>query len=132
MSAVVDASVVVAALVDAGRAGRWAETVLDSESLVAPHLLPAEVASALRRMERSRVLERSEAAAAHAAVERMRFEYAPYEPFADRIRELRANLSSYDAWYVAVAEAFDLPLATLDARLRRSAGVNCRVLVVPR
>jgi len=31
--------------------------------------------------------------------------------------ELRRNVTSYDAWYVAVAERFALPLATLDRRL---------------
>ena len=36
-----------------------------------------------------------------------------FEPFAGRVWELRANLTSYDAWYVALAEALEAPLATL-------------------
>lgn len=36
------------------------------------------------------------------------------------------DLSIQDAWYVAVAEAFGLPLATLDARLRQASGAKCR------
>jgi predicted nucleic acid-binding protein len=40
-----------------------------------------------------------------------------FDPFADRIWELRHTVTSYDAWYVALAEALRLPLATLDARL---------------
>lgn len=43
-------------------------------------------------------------------------------------RALRANVASYDAWYVAVAEAVDLPLATLDRRLARADGARCRFL----
>lgn len=50
----------------------------------------------------------------------------PFEPFAERVWELRRNVTSYDAWYVAVAEAFRLPLATLDRRLSRASGPSCR------
>jgi predicted nucleic acid-binding protein len=49
----------------------------------------------------------------------------PYPPFADRVWELRASVSAYDAWYVAVAEELACPLATLDARLSRAAGPRC-------
>lgn len=49
----------------------------------------------------------------------------PFEPFADRVWELRANVTSYDAWYVAIAEAIDIPFATLDRRLTRTRGVRC-------
>jgi predicted nucleic acid-binding protein len=46
---VVDASVVVAALVDGGPDGRWSEAVLVADQLAAPHLLPVEVTNILRR-----------------------------------------------------------------------------------
>ncbi|MCA1702703.1 MAG: type II toxin-antitoxin system VapC family toxin [Actinobacteria bacterium] len=49
MTLVVDASVVVAALIDGGQDGTWAEALLDSGALAAPHLLPVEVANVLRR-----------------------------------------------------------------------------------
>ena len=52
----------------------------------------------------------------------------PFEPFADRIWELRHNVTSYDAWYVALAEALKLPLATLDKPLSKSNGVTCEFL----
>ena len=39
MTLVVDASVVVAALVDAGPVGTWAESTLASRPLAAPHLM---------------------------------------------------------------------------------------------
>jgi predicted nucleic acid-binding protein len=38
------------------------------------------------------------------------------------------SVTSYDAWYVAVAEALGLPLATLETRLARAKGVACRFL----
>ena len=49
-----------------------------------------------------------------------------FEPFAARAWALRATVTSYDAWYVAVAEAIATPLATLDLRLARAAGPRCR------
>jgi predicted nucleic acid-binding protein len=53
----------------------------------------------------------------------------PFDPFAERVWQLRHNLTSCDAWYVAVAEALELPLATLDKRLARAAGRVCIFLV---
>ena len=54
-----------------------------------------------------------------------------FEPFATRIWQLKENVTSYDAWYVAIAEAFGLPLATLDRRLGRSSGVRCDIEAPP-
>jgi predicted nucleic acid-binding protein len=51
----------------------------------------------------------------------------PFEPFSNRIWELRHSLTSYDVWYVAVAEALSLPLATLDRRLAH--GPSCEFLL---
>ena len=56
-------------------------------------------------------------------------ELLSFEPFANRIWELRHNVTSYDGWYVAVAEALRLPLATLDERLSKSSGAACEFLM---
>ena len=55
----------------------------------------------------------------------------PFEPFAARIWELRHTLTSYDAWYVAVAEALSVPLATLDVPLSTASGPVCEFLTPP-
>ena len=128
---VVDASVLVAAVVDNGAAGLWAETVIAEGGLVAPHLVVAEAANALRRLESADLLGRLEATSAHADLTRLDLQLVPYDPFADRVWALRANLSAYDAWYVAVAELAGLPLATLDRRLARSTGPVCPFLLPP-
>ena len=52
-----------------------------------------------------------------------------FAPVAERVWQLRHVLTSYDAWYVAVAEAVDLPLATLDTRLTRANGHACAFLL---
>jgi predicted nucleic acid-binding protein len=108
MMVVVDASVLVAATCDSGPDGVWAEAILELGDLAAPHLAPVE--------------------AAHDDLSRLEIDLLPYEPFADRVWELRANLTAYDAWCVAIAEMAGLPLATLDTRLARSAQPSCRFL----
>jgi predicted nucleic acid-binding protein len=129
MSLVVDASVLVAATADGGRDGTWAEQALEEGgALVAPHLVLVEATNILRRLERSRELTRLEAGAARRDLLRLDLELFPFEPFADRVWALRQSVTSYDAWYVAVAEALDAPLATLDRRLARAPGPSCRFL----
>ena len=130
MSVVVDASVLVALTSDAGPAGRWAERFLDDE-LVAPHLVLVEATNILRRLELAGKLERLEAAEAMTDLMDLDLELLPFAPFSERVWELRANLTSYDALYVAVAERLGSDLATLDRRLARSSGPRCRFLLPP-
>ncbi len=84
MTVVVDASVVVAALVDAGPTGSWAESVLASGPLAAPHLMPVEVANVLRRAALSRELTSDAASLAHHDLTSLRVELFPYDGFARR------------------------------------------------
>jgi predicted nucleic acid-binding protein len=120
--------VLVAALVDTGPRGAWAETVLAGGSLYAPELAPAEATNIFRRLERVKLITTSEANAARNDLMQLDIDLFPFEPFADRIWELRHNVTSYDAWYVALAEALKLPLATLDEPLSKSNGVTCEFL----
>lgn len=132
MSALVpDASFLVAALSDSGEVGRWAEEALAAAAgeMAAPELLFAEAANILRRAELAGRLGAAEAAAAHDDLLALDLVTFPYAPFAERTWELRGNLTVYDAWYVAVAEATGAPLATLDARLSRAPGPRCEFFV---
>lgn len=129
MSAILDASVLVASTVDSGRNGVWAESIVAGGDLFAPHLVLVEATNILRRLERAHQLNETEAAAARLDIVRLTIGLVPFEPFTDRVWELRSNLTSYDAWYVAVAEALDLPLATLDIRLSRASGPSCRFML---
>lgn len=128
MSVVVDASVLVAATTDTGRDGVWAERVLAQDDLVAPQLVLVEATNVLRRLERERLLAPRDADEARRDLLLLPLALFPFEPFAERVWELRRTVSSYDAWYVALAEGIDAPLATLDGRLRRASGPRCRFL----
>ena len=122
---VVDASVVVSALVDTGPAGVWSEEALAAGALAAPHHLPVEVANILRRAAVRGDVSPDTAAIAHADLLDLRIELFPYDVVAERAWELRHNLTVYDASYVALAELFETELATLDERLTRAAGPRC-------
>jgi predicted nucleic acid-binding protein len=128
VSVVVDASVLVAALVDSGSQGNWAEGILGGGALHAPELVRVEATNVLRRLERARQITTAEANAAHGDLMHLELELFPFDPFADRVWELRHTMTSYHAWYVAVAEALHLPLATLDERLAKASRSNCDVL----
>lgn len=129
MTVVIDASVLAAALVDVGNEGRWAESVVATGSIAAPELVLAETTNVLRRLERTKDISPFEANSAQRDLMRLDVELFPYGPFADRIWTLRGNLSSYDAWYVALAEALNCSLATMDRKLSRASGTACEFLM---
>jgi predicted nucleic acid-binding protein len=131
VSLVIDASMVVAALIDGGRDGAWAESMLLSDGLYAPALMPVETASILRRACLSGEVSRAAAAQAHADLLDLRVDLLLYGPFGPRVWELRSTLTEYDAWYVAVAEALESPLATLDLRMSRAPGPRCAFRLPP-
>ena len=130
MTTVIDSSALVAALVDNDSDGRWALSLIARESLVGPEMLPAEVCNVLRRLELSGRLSTAEAALACIDMQRLNIELFPFAPFAQRIWELRHTVTCYDAWYVALAEALNCPLATLDQRLKGANGPECEFVGV--
>jgi len=124
---VLDASAAVAALLNDGNARR----LVGSEGLHAPHLIDAEVVSALRRLVLAGTLNAEDGlncleAWSHLAVIR----YAA-GPLLQRMWELRGGISAYDAVYVALAELLDCALVTADARVSRASGLRCSVTVLP-
>ncbi len=126
---VLDASVIVDAMVVAGPAGDRARDLVAGEPwLHLPSMAGAEVTSALRSMVRRGTLSIGVARAAVVRASRLRARRYPFEPFLARVWDLRENLTVYDAWYVALAESLDSPLVTADDRLRRAHGPRCPVL----
>ena len=123
-----DSSVVVAGLIDTGSDGVWAEQIIEGRVLYAPELVRVEVTNVLRRLERAKKITTSEANGAQDDLMQLEIELFPFEPFSGRIWELRHAVTSYDAWYVAVAEGLAFPLATLDERLAKTKGPKCEFL----
>ena len=128
---VLDASLVVEALVGVGDLGAAARHRLRQESVsAAPQIMKVEALSALRSMTlRSDIAEHR----ARSAVDRLRrlsVTLYPIEPMMGRIWELRSAVSVYDAWYVALAERLSATLVTTDRRLASANGPRCEIEVV--
>jgi predicted nucleic acid-binding protein len=127
---VVDASAV-ASLLLGGDDATWVADVVTGAELVAPALLPFEVTSVIRRHDLAGLVSPAEAALAHADLLDLPVDLVAHALVAARTWELRHNLSAYDASYVAVAEAYRVPLVTLDRRLAEAPGVTCPTHVPP-
>lgn len=125
MILVADASVLVAALVDSGPDGEWAALLLADHELAAPHLMPIEAANVLRRAALAGDITDDVASLAHGDLLELRVQLWPYAPLAERCWQLRENVTTYDATYVALAERLEAPLATLDRRLADASGPRC-------
>ncbi len=128
---VVDASVLVEYLTD-GEHGEAARRQLRARPgwLWAPYLVDAEVGHALRRTARAGEISERKARLALSDLLEMRLQRISHHLLADRAWELRKNVSFYDGLYVALAEALELPLLTLDARLAKAPGVRAEIEVV--
>lgn len=124
---VCDASAIVALLLDAGPEGCWAAEQLTGAELLAPDLLMFEAANVIRRQELSGLVSAGQAAQAHRDLLDLAIEQWPYELLAQRIWELRANLSAYDGSYVALAELTGATLVTLDRRIGGAPQLRCRI-----
>ncbi len=131
MTVVADASAVVAALLDDGPTGRWARSALAADRLAAPHLLLVEASNLLRRSVARGVVDRATATAAHRDLVRLPVRLYPFAPIAGRVWDLRDNVTAYDAWYVALAEALGATVLTLDRRLASASGPACLFAVGP-
>ncbi len=125
---VLDASAVLELILNTESGRRVARAIASPEdSLHAPHLLDVEVAQVLRRYVRSRTIgvDRAELALEHLA--QLGVVRYGHEELLPQIWALREVLTAYDAAYVALAEALDAPLLTLDARLAGAHGHRARI-----
>ncbi|CAN5486719.1 PIN domain-containing protein [soil metagenome] len=128
---VVDASVLANALGDDYQAGRVARDALRRASdLAAPDLVDVEAVSVLRKRWLTGALSSQQFETAAANLERLDFERVPTLRLMRRAFELRANVTAYDASYVALAEALDCELLTGDRRLATAPGLRCPVRVL--
>jgi predicted nucleic acid-binding protein len=96
----------------------------------APHHMPIEAANILRRAALAGELSSDTASLAHGDLVALRIDLFSFAPLADRCWELRENVTTYDAAYVALAEQLDAALATLDQRLATAPGPRCTFATV--
>src|SRR3954453_11213124 len=127
---VVDASVLANVVGDDGADGDRAREELRGEELSVPDLVDVEVVSVLRRRWLAKTLTARRFAAAVDDLGALPADRYPVLPFMPRAYELRANVSAYDATYVALAEQLDCALITADGRLAAAPGPRCAITVM--
>lgn len=126
---VVDASVIVDVLVN-GESSRASRARLSGEEFVAPDILDVEVASALRGLWLIGRLDDVRLDRAVDDLARLQVDRHPSTVLIRRALQHRANLTSYDATYVALAETLGCPLVTRDRRIAAAPRLGCSVEVL--
>ena len=127
---VVDASVLATALGDDAADGDAARARLRGETLAAPELIDLETLSVLRRQTATGDLDTRRAELALSDLMDLPLQRVAHRSLLRRCWELRANLTVYDAAYVALAEVLGVPFLTADRRLAHAPGLRCSVLLM--
>jgi predicted nucleic acid-binding protein len=128
---VVDASVIANVVGDDEAAGQLARARLAAASAVsAPDLVDVETVSVLRRRWLAGDLSDERFRGAVDDLLALPITRFPVGPLMVRAFELRANITAYDACYVALAEALDCPLITADRRLANAPMTTCTTEVL--
>lgn len=126
---VLDASAALECILRTSVGQTIAETWLRKGSrLHAPHLVDIEVAQVLRRLTLSKQIGRARADEARRDWLALAMTRHEHTPLLDRMFELRASLTAYDACYVALAEGLGAPLLTTDQKLGRSHGHSAKIV----
>ena len=125
---VVDASAAVTMFLNLGpNASRVRDRLRQAEEVHIPHLFDVEVLHVLRRHSLRGELSGRQSRLILSLLREIKAVRYPHAPLAARIWDLRENLTAYDAAYVALAEALNAPLITMDARLAQAPGHNAAV-----
>jgi predicted nucleic acid-binding protein len=125
---VVDASVLSNAIADDGADGRRARGELRAAGeLAAPDLVDVETIAVLRKRWLAGAISDQRLAIAIEDLEDLELDRYPALPLMRRAYELRANLTAYDAAYVALAEVLGCELLTGDRRIGNAPGPRCAI-----
>jgi predicted nucleic acid-binding protein len=125
-AAVVDASVLVDLLLTRSPVARSALAGTDP---FAPELIDAEAMSAIARAVRSGAASEERGQLAIRRLARASIERVPIAPLLLDAWELRHDLNSHDALYVALARRLGCPLITADRRIAAAPGLGVPVIV---
>ncbi|MEU5156966.1 type II toxin-antitoxin system VapC family toxin [Glycomyces sp. NPDC021274] len=124
---VIDTSAMIELLTSSDELGEGVRAAVAGEKLVAPHFIDLEFSSVLRGLVLGRKLEQAKANQALESLLQSNMDRYQHTWYLPRIWELRANMTPYDASYVALAEALRAPLLTVDKKFERTPGLQCEI-----
>lgn len=126
---VVDSSAVIDAVLARPPKPKLVARLADDGDLHAPHLIDVEILHALRRLVQTGAAHEARVDDARADIDDIALTRYPVGSLGDRVWALRHQMTAYDAVFVSLAEALDVPLVTCDRRLARAHGHQARVEV---
>jgi predicted nucleic acid-binding protein len=123
---VVDACVWTDSLTHDGDLGEWARDQIDQDThcLVTEHTR-IEVANSIRGKVLQGKISQQRGRDAIDVLGLMEMDVVPTVGLLSRVWELHANVTAYDAAYVAIAERIGCPLVTSDLKLVGAPGPQC-------
>jgi predicted nucleic acid-binding protein len=126
---VLDTSAAVDYLIGAGAAEQVTDILTSEGEVAAPDLIVFEVLAALRRKTLRGSLAQDRAFGALEDLADLSVELFPCLPLRQRAWELRENFTAADAFFVALAEHLDEPLATKDSALAAAARTHTSLTI---
>lgn len=129
---VVDASCVAEVVLAGPDAEPVRGRLAEDPDQAAPHLVDAEVLGVVRRAHLRGALDGTAARHAIEDLQSWPATRVDHRPLLERAWQLRNSVSAPDALYVALAEALNVALLTLDQRLARAEGPRCKFEVAYR
>ncbi|MEI6875387.1 MAG: type II toxin-antitoxin system VapC family toxin [Spirochaetota bacterium] len=120
MDILVDASAILAVLLNEPERDRIIKATKDA-SLLAPGSLPFEIGNAISALFRRKDLTLVDGLAVYHAFLAIPIRLAPVDIPKAISRAFETGLYAYDAYFIAAAEAWQVPLLTLDRRLAAAA-----------
>jgi predicted nucleic acid-binding protein len=127
---VVDASCLYEVVAGAERSEPTRERLAADTDHAAPHIVDVEVLGVIRRHSLTGQLDSTAAAQAIDDLRDWPGQRFGHRALLARAWELRHNVRGWDAVYVALAEALDATLLTLDRRLGAVRDVSCAIELV--
>ena len=100
------------------------------EDIHVPHLLRVEVTQVIRRLVHAGDVSAERGGFALEDLVDLDAVRHAHEPLLPLVWDLRANLTAYDATYVALSLVLDAPLVTSDAKLARAPGLGAEIILV--
>jgi predicted nucleic acid-binding protein len=126
---IVDASAFVELLLNTPKAAQ-VRSALGDRPMHAPDFMAVEVTSVIRKFERTKALSVQRCEEAIADLSDAPVRWLKVSNLSGDCWQMRNNISTYDGFYVALANELAMPLVTADLRLAAAPNIGATVIAI--